>query len=72
MLLVNPGDQQTIDSLDDVSDTGIITVMVEDYDSSTIFMLIQFFRNGSDVGEITATTSTQYSRVQIMVEERHS
>ena len=38
-------------------------MMVEDYDSSTQYSttLIQFFRNGSDVGEITATTSTQYS-----------
>ena len=38
-------------------------MMVEDYDSSTQYSttLIQFYRNGSDVGEITATTSTQYS-----------
>ena len=38
-------------------------MMVEDYDASTQYSttLIQFFRNGSDVGEITATTSTQYS-----------
>ena len=38
-------------------------MMVEDYDSSTSYAttLIQFYRNGSDCGEITATTSTTYS-----------
>jgi len=38
-------------------------MMVEDYDSATSYAttLIQFFRNGSDCGEITATTSTTYS-----------
>jgi hypothetical protein len=38
-------------------------MMVEDHDSATSYAttLIQFFRNGSDCGEITATTSTTYS-----------
>jgi len=38
-------------------------MVVEDYDSSTSYTtdLIKFLRNGSDVGEITCTTSANYS-----------
>ena len=38
-------------------------MVIDDYDSSTSYAttLIQFYRNGSDCGEITATTSTTYS-----------
>ena len=38
-------------------------MVIDDYDSATSYAttLIQFYRNGSDCGEITATTSTTYS-----------